>query len=71
MILVTDDEYLEREQRSEVKHELLHGTIVAMAGGSPEHNAIAGNVAGALRALLKGRRCLVFPSDQRVHDLST
>jgi Uma2 family endonuclease len=66
-ILVTEDEYLEREQRAEAKSELIHGVIVAMAGGSPQHNAIAGNVAGALRTLLKGRRCLVFPSDQRVH----
>jgi Uma2 family endonuclease len=66
-ILVTEDEYLEHELRSEAKHELLHGVIVAMAGASREHNAIAGNIVAALGALLKGRRCLVFPSDQRVH----
>jgi Uma2 family endonuclease len=66
-ILVTEDEYLEHERRSEAKHELIHGAIVAMAGASREHNAIAGNVVRALGALLKERRCLVFPSDQRVH----
>jgi Uma2 family endonuclease len=66
-ILVTEDEYLEHERRSEAKHELIHGVIVAMAGASREHNAIAGNVVRALGALLKERRCLVFPSDQRVH----
>ena len=38
-----------------------------MAGASREHNAIAGNVVRVLGALLKDRRCLVFPSDQRVH----
>ena len=66
-ILVTEDEYLAHELRSEAKHELINGVIVAMAGASREHNAIAGNVVGVLRALLKARRCLVFTSDQRVH----
>lgn len=70
-ILFTADEYLEQERRSEAKHELIHGEIVAMAGASPRHNAIAGNVVGALRTLLKDRRCLVFPSDQRVHAEAT
>jgi Uma2 family endonuclease len=66
-ILVTEDDYLEYELRSEAKHELIHGVIVAMAGASREHNAIAGNIVRVLGALLKERRCLVFPSDQRVH----
>jgi Uma2 family endonuclease len=66
-ILVTEDEYFERERLSEAKHELLHGVILAMAGASREHNAIAGNIVRALGVLLKERRCLVFPSDQRVH----
>lgn len=65
--LVSEDDYLDHELRSEAKHELIHGVIVAMAGASREHNAIAGNIVGLLRALLKERRCLVFPSDQRVH----
>jgi Uma2 family endonuclease len=66
-ILVTEDEYLAHELGSEAKHELINGVIVAMAGTSREHNAIAGNIVSALGALLKQRRGLVFPSDQRVH----
>lgn len=66
-IVVTEDEYLEQELQSDAKHELIHGVIVAMAGASREHNAIAGNIVRVLGALLKERRCLVFPSDQRVH----
>ncbi len=66
-VLVTEDDYLAYELQSEAKHELLHGVIVAMAGASREHNAIAGNIVRMLGALLKERRCLVFPSDQRVH----
>jgi Uma2 family endonuclease len=65
--LVTEDDYLELERRAEAKHELINGVILAMAGASPVHNAIAGNIARALGTLLKNRRCLVFPSDQRVH----
>jgi Uma2 family endonuclease len=66
-ILVTEDEYLERERQAESKSELVHGDIVAMAGGSPRHNAIASNVVRALGNRLSERRCLVFTSDQRIH----
>jgi Uma2 family endonuclease len=64
---LTEDEYLERERRGDAKHELVHGVVVAMAGASPRHNAIAGNLIGALKLRLRGRGCLVLPSDQRVH----
>lgn len=64
---LTEDEYLEHERQSEAKHELVHGVIVAMAGASPRHNAIAGNLIFALKLRLRGRGCLVLPSDQRVH----
>lgn len=64
--VLTADEYLERERQSETKHELVHGVVLAMAGGTAKHNAITGNVIIALGLRLRGR-CLVFPSDQRVH----
>lgn len=64
--VLTADEYLEHERQRDAKHELVHGVEVAMAGGTPKHNAIAGNVIVALGQRLRGR-CLVFPSDQRVH----
>jgi Uma2 family endonuclease len=66
-ITVTDAEYIERERRSETKHELVNGMIVAMAGASPRHNAIAANVIGALGAALRRGPCVVLTSDQRVH----
>lgn len=65
--VLSADEYLERERRGETKHELVHGIAIAMAGGTPKHNAIAANVIIALGQRLRGRRCLVFPGDQRVH----
>lgn len=63
----TEDQYLELERLSETKNELIHGEIIAMAGASPKHNAITANMIFALKARLKGRRCLVLGSDQRVH----
>jgi Uma2 family endonuclease len=39
-------DYLAAEQGSERRHEFLDGVIVAMAGGSDEHNAIASRFAG-------------------------
>jgi len=50
-------EYLAVEEHSEHRHEFIDGVIVAMAGGSHEHNAIAGKL-----AVLLGTR---LPSDCR------
>lgn len=54
------------ERGSEQKHEYLRGQVFAMAGASPKHNLISGNVLGALRDRLRARRCAVMPSDQHV-----
>ncbi|HWU90988.1 MAG TPA: Uma2 family endonuclease [Kofleriaceae bacterium] len=57
-------EYLAIEQQSPHRHELIDGVIVAMAGGSDEHNAIAGRIAMLLGVRL-GRGCRYFTPDQR------
>ena len=60
----TYSEYLAVERSSAHRHEFIDGVIVAMAGGSDEHNAIAGKV-----AMLLGQRapagCRYFTPDQR------
>jgi Uma2 family endonuclease len=43
-------DYLSAAQNSERRLELIDGVIVAMAGGSYEHNAIAGRFAGLFAA---------------------
>ena len=57
-------EYLAVEQLSHHRHEFLDGVVVAMAGGSDEHNAIAGRL-----AMLLGQRvvrgCRYYSADQR------
>jgi Uma2 family endonuclease len=50
----TLDEYLSFEASSNVKHEYLDGKIYAMAGGSPEHAALASAVIGLLFPQLRG-----------------
>jgi Uma2 family endonuclease len=64
---MTAAEYFALERTSEQKHEYLGGQVFAMAGGSPKHNLVCGNLIGALRDRLRGRRCAVMPSDQHVY----
>jgi Uma2 family endonuclease len=64
--LVTVEEYLEGESRSEVKHEYLGGVVYAMAGASEPHNIIAMNLYGALHSRLRGKPCQPFGSDMKV-----
>jgi Uma2 family endonuclease len=63
----TEDEYVALERVSKTKHEFFNGQIIAMAGGSPRHNAICANVIGALGAALRGKPCVVMTSDQAVY----
>ena len=39
----TPEEYLELEKTAQIKHEYLNGEIIEMAGGTINHNQIAGN----------------------------
>jgi Uma2 family endonuclease len=64
--LLTEEEYLAFERASDVRHEFLSGRIYSMAGASREHNLITGNVAGEIRAQLKGKPCETYSNDMRV-----
>lgn len=57
-------DYLAVEETSERRHEFIDGVIVAMAGGSFEHNAIAGRLAVVLGNRVEGG-CRYFTPDQR------
>ena len=57
-------DYLAAEQNSERRHEFLDGVIVAMAGGSDEHNAIAAHFMGLFMMRVRGG-CHGYSSDQR------
>lgn len=66
----TYEEYLAYERDSELKHEYIAGEIVAMAGGTQRHSALAVNVATALR-ISRPAGCTVFQSDMRLRVLAT
>lgn len=59
-------EYLALEASSNVKHEYLDGQIYGMAGGTPEHAALAAAVVGLLFPQLQAGRCRAFSADLRV-----
>jgi Uma2 family endonuclease len=57
-------DYLAAEQDSERRYEFFDGVIAAMAGGSDEHNAIAGRFAGLFGERV-ARAWLGYSSQQR------
>ncbi len=59
-------EYLAIEDRAEFKSEFFDGEMFAMAGASPRHVFITSNLGVDLGVRLKGTRCRVLFSDQRV-----
>ena len=64
-------DYVRLEEHADVKHELLEGTIWAIAGGTPEHAAIASAIIVSLGSQLRGRPCRVYTSDARVRVVET
>ncbi len=67
---MTADAYLAWEREQPTKHEFFHGDVFAIAGGSPRHNVLCGNLVTALNNALRPRGCAVLTSDQRVTTVS-
>ena len=67
----TFEEYLRLEGDSSVKHEFLDGHVWAMAGGTPEHAAIAVNISTFLSNGLRGGPGRPYSSDLRVRVTET
>lgn len=63
---LTAAEYLAWEREQETKHEFFHGEVFAMSGGSYRHNALGARISLALQVALRGSKCFVLTSDQRV-----
>ena len=62
----TPEEYLAFEEKADYKHEYRNGKIVAMTGGTTNHNEIAGNFYANLKFALKGKDYRVFIGDVRL-----
>jgi Uma2 family endonuclease len=67
----TFTDYLEIEEVARVRHEFYDGEIYAMAGGTPEHAAIAAAITAIIGRQLAPSRCRVYSSDLRVRVRAT
>jgi Uma2 family endonuclease len=67
----TFEDYLVLEETSTVKHEFSDGYVWAMAGGTPDHGALAANVIALLASQLRERPCRIFTSDVRIRVKAT
>lgn len=56
---ISADEYLELEEMSPFRHELIDGVMYAMSGTSDDHDTIESNLRVALKLQLRGRVCKV------------
>lgn len=62
----TLEEYLELEEAADYKSEYIDGQIIPMAGGSTNHNRIAGNFYAALNFAFRQQNYEVFMGDVRL-----
>lgn len=62
----TPEEYLALERAAGYKSQYYRGEIFAMAGASEPHNRILTNLIVAIHGALRGRDCVIYPSDMRV-----
>jgi Uma2 family endonuclease len=67
----TLEDYLGVEEMSVVRHEYLDGEIFAMAGGTPEHAALAAAVLVLLGRGLAGGPCRPYSADLRIRAQKT
>ncbi len=61
------EEYFAHEEHAEERSEYYQGEIYAMAGGSANHNRIAGNLYVALMQAPGASECEPFINDVRLH----
>lgn len=65
-LLMTEAEYLEFEENSELKHEFVNGRVYTMTGAAVNHNVINSNINTILNSQLYGKPCIVMSSDMRL-----
>lgn len=62
----TISEYLEMEEKSEIRHEYYDGEVFAMAGTTMNHNRIVGRLRGFLERVFLPKGCDVFAENIKV-----
>ena len=63
VFLLSPEEYLAWEEKSEVRHEYIDGEVFAMAGSSDDHAAIVSNACVVLIPFARKCGCRLFPQD--------
>lgn len=63
---MTVEEYLEFEERSEIRHEFINNQLIPMPGTTDYHNQICQNLSFLLRTLLKMRGFRIFVEGVKV-----
>ncbi|MBT4835712.1 MAG: Uma2 family endonuclease [Methylococcales bacterium] len=71
--VVSEQDYLDGEMASDIKHEYIGGKVFAMAGASESHNLISGNIFRKLGNHLEQQKsiCKIFSSDMKVQVASS
>ncbi len=64
--IYTVEEYLALERETHEKHEFYKGELFAMAGGSPNHVIISGNIFTELTNRLSPKGCRAFNSELKI-----
>jgi len=62
----TPEEYLELENKSEIKHEYLNAEIITMTGGTTNHNKLALKIAAKLLAILEEQGYEIYIGDVKL-----
>ncbi|MDD1416520.1 Uma2 family endonuclease [Dolichospermum sp. ST_con] len=62
----TPEEYLELEEKSEVKNEYIHGEIIPMSGGTTNHNRIALNFCTNFKFNMRTQNYNIYMSDVKL-----
>jgi Uma2 family endonuclease len=68
---LSQEEYLEFEERSSVRHEFVNGRAFAMVGGTKAHDMIVTNLTVLAKLQLKQSDCRVFSSGMKLRIDST
>jgi hypothetical protein len=61
-----DDEYIDGELRTDIRHEYVDGQVDAMGGASDSHGLIVNARAFALTPAARQKRCQLFTSDMKL-----
>ena len=62
----TPEEYLELEEKSEVKNEYIDGEIIPISGGTTNHNEIAGNFYLHFKLKMRNQNYKIYMGDVKL-----